>query len=213
MEVHSFCGGICATNGYFCFSKERKALFLVDAPKGSFAFYQKNKAQWPPLKGVFLTHAHLDHTQDLSLFYGEGIPCFSPKEERDNVIRPGSDGLGQFLEEEVKGVPSQDFLDPDSFKDVFGLLIEYISTPGHSRGGTCFYFPEEKVLFSGDLLFKEGIGRTDLPGSSSIAMGSSLEKVGAYPQETVVYPGHGPKTTLREEKDNISYYIDLLKEV
>ena len=79
-----------------------------------------------------------------------------------------------------------------------GLTI--LSTPGHTPGSVCFYFPEDKVLFSGDTLFKMGYGRTDLPGGDIQQLWHSLDLLLALPPETVVYPGHGAPTTIADER-------------
>jgi len=80
-----------------------------------------------------------------------------------------------------------------------GMTYEILATPGHSQGSVCFYFPEEHVLFSGDTLFRGSVGRTDLPGSDPNMLAQSLQKIACLPNETVIYPGHGPKTTLCTE--------------
>jgi len=79
------------------------------------------------------------------------------------------------------------------------MTFEVIHTPGHTPGSVCFYSPESAVLFSGDTLFQMSIGRTDFAGSSSSAMMSSLHRLAQLPPTTVVYPGHGPSTTIDRE--------------
>ena len=79
-----------------------------------------------------------------------------------------------------------------------GLTI--LSTPGHTPGSVCFYFPEDGVLFSGDTLFQMGYGRTDLPGGDIQQLWHSLDLLLALPPETVVYPGHGAPTTIAAER-------------
>ncbi len=78
--------------------------------------------------------------------------------------------------------------------------LKILSTPGHTPGSVCFYFPEDKVLFSGDTLFKMGYGRTDLPGGDIQQLWHSLDLLLALPPETVVYPGHGAPTTIAAER-------------
>ena len=83
------------------------------------------------------------------------------------------------------------------------LAADVIHTPGHTEGSICLYFPAEKKLIAGDTLFAGSIGRTDLPGGSMEKIISSLhEKVLALPDETVVVPGHGPLTTIGEERES-----------
>lgn len=81
-----------------------------------------------------------------------------------------------------------------------GLKLEVIHTPGHSPGSICLYVRDEHTLFSGDTLFAESIGRTDFPGGNTKQLlGGIKEKLLTLPQETVVYPGHGPQTTISHE--------------
>jgi len=77
--------------------------------------------------------------------------------------------------------------------------IEVIETPGHTKGGVCYYLPRQKLLLSGDTLFAGSVGRTDFPGGDMAEMIASLEKLTALPGDTTVIPGHGPTTTIAEE--------------
>jgi glyoxylase-like metal-dependent hydrolase (beta-lactamase superfamily II) len=81
-----------------------------------------------------------------------------------------------------------------------GLKYEVITTPGHSPGGVCYHFAAEKALFTGDTLFSGSIGRTDLKGSDERLMQTSLRRLTQLPDDTLVYPGHGPCTTIGREK-------------
>jgi glyoxylase-like metal-dependent hydrolase (beta-lactamase superfamily II) len=77
--------------------------------------------------------------------------------------------------------------------------FKVLETPGHSKGCLCFYCEKEKVLFSGDTLFRSSIGRTDLSGGSIMMIIQSLRFLAQLPDEVVVYPGHGPETTIGNE--------------
>src|SRR5690606_8577697 len=81
--------------------------------------------------------------------------------------------------------------------------LELILAPGHSPGHLCLYSEKDKFLIGGDVLFKNSIGRTDLPGGNHQQLLDSIAtKIYSLPEDTVVYPGHGPTTTIREEKQN-----------
>ncbi len=81
--------------------------------------------------------------------------------------------------------------------------FEILSTKGHKSDSISIYFAEEKVMFTGDFLFRGSIGRTDFPTGSMDEMKESLKKVQKYPKDTVIYPGHGPKAILGEELENV----------
>ncbi len=87
-----------------------------------------------------------------------------------------------------------------------GLSYRVLSTPGHSPGSVCFFFPEPGVLFTGDTLFAGSVGRTDLPGGDSRALQASLRSLLCLGDATQVYPGHGPSTTVQQEKKG-NYFL------
>jgi glyoxylase-like metal-dependent hydrolase (beta-lactamase superfamily II) len=82
----------------------------------------------------------------------------------------------------------------------FGMQLEVIATPGHKEDCVCYYLPEVHILFTGDTLFQESIGRTDLPGGDMGTLIHSLKRLVVLPEETTVYPGHGYATTIAHEK-------------
>lgn len=83
--------------------------------------------------------------------------------------------------------------------------IEVISTPGHKEDAVCYYIPSEQIIFTGDTLFQESIGRTDLPGGDMGTLIRSLNKLVVLPEATKVYPGHGYSTTIGHEKQYNPY--------
>ena len=85
-------------------------------------------------------------------------------------------------------------------RDLEGLEVEIIETPGHTPGGVCYYFPKDKLLLSGDTLFAGSVGRTDLPGGDMATLMDSLQKLTALPDDTLVIPGHGMHTRIALEK-------------
>ena len=88
---------------------------------------------------------------------------------------------------------------------VAGFKIGIIETPGHSKDSACFVFKKEKIIFTGDTLFKNFIGRTDLPGGDDSQMKQSLKRLMEYPDDFRVYPGHGSETTIGEERTRNPY--------
>lgn len=123
--------------------------------------------------GVLITHAHFDHVGALRNFLTKrSIKIFKKSNCNEEKYT-----IGDFN-------------------------FEVIYTPGHANDQIAFYFAEDKAMFSGDFIFKESIGRCDLPGGSEPDMAKSLEKVKTYAKDIVIYPGHGDKTTIGYELEN-----------
>ena len=97
-------------------------------------------------------------------------------------------------------VEADDLLEEGDERHLADLRLVVMHTPGHTEGSVCFHLPEERLLFSGDTLFKAGLGRVDLPGGDAHQIVASLRRLVTLPDETAVYPGHGPKTTLGGER-------------
>jgi len=92
--------------------------------------------------------------------------------------------------------------------EIAGLEFKVLATPGHSPGGVCFHFPSAQALFCGDTLFAGSVGRTDLPGGDGRLLGQSLKKLAALPNTTRICPGHGPTSTIGEEKAT-NYFLQV----
>lgn len=85
--------------------------------------------------------------------------------------------------------------------------FKIIKNPGHSSDSISFYFKKENIMFCGDFIFKDSIGRMDLPTGSKLQMKESLDMISKYDDDIILYPGHGEKTTLGTEKEHFRYYF------
>jgi glyoxylase-like metal-dependent hydrolase (beta-lactamase superfamily II) len=94
----------------------------------------------------------------------------------------------------------------EGIHEIGKFKFDVIYTPGHKEDSVTFYFKEDKVMFVGDFIFKDSIGRTDLPGGNTIDMLSSINKIKKYDDDIKLYPGHGPSTSLGYEKKNNIYF-------
>jgi glyoxylase-like metal-dependent hydrolase (beta-lactamase superfamily II) len=145
--------------------------------------------------GILVTHGHWDHLLGVAgLAAGAAAPVYMAEGERGSLEHPGSLPSGLRLEPHTPDV----LLEGGETIEVAGIGFEVLSVPGHSPAHLAFH--ADGSLFSGDVLFAGSVGRTDLEGGDWDGLLASIRSlVDAYPPETVVYPGHGPATTLGDE--------------
>lgn len=92
--------------------------------------------------------------------------------------------------------------------NIDGIEFDVLFTPGHKEDAICIYFENEKVLFSGDFIFQGTIGRMDLPGGNVLDMKKSILSILDYPDDTLIYPGHGEVTLLKHEKEDLKHFVN-----
>ena len=148
-----------------------------------------------------LTHGHFDHMLAAeSLKNGYQIPICVHRADAELVKHPELNCSEQFLHMSYSIVADEELEDGQTLRFLDGTFT-VLSTPGHTEGSCCYYSQKEGILFSGDTLFQQSIGRTDLPTGRAAQIGISIrEKLFVLPQETLVLSGHGEQTTVEEEK-------------
>lgn len=189
------------TNCYIVFDEESKETMVIDPAGETEKITQMIEILKGNLKYIYLTHCHGDHiggVQELKNKYNCKIL----------IHREDSKGLNDPKINLVEYIGMNNIkLDADSIVDDGDLIhlgnleLKVIHTPGHTKGGSSLYCEKEKLLFSGDTLFRGTWGRTDLPTSSiEDIMNSITKKLLKLPDETIVYPGHGKSTMIKDEK-------------
>ena len=205
MKILCFSLGQLQANCYFLI-KNGECLIIDPADEASFILEELQRRQLK-LIGMLATHGHFDHI----IAAGEiqlsiKTPLFISSEDRflidrleetaeyflgftPNIIKPTPINLPTGEAGQLIGVKCK----------IANFEFEKIPSPGHTPGSCCFYFPDEGALFTGDTLFKDAVGRTDLSYSSRDDLKKSLNKIAKLPEDTIVYPGHGDETTIDEE--------------
>ena len=158
--------------------------------------------------GILVTHGDIDHVAGVAeLAEATGAPVHMPAEERDRLERIG-DFVPPGIEVALRAHVPEVLLRGDEALDLAGIRFQTLRVPGHTAGHVAF--AADGCLFSGDVLFAGSVGRTDRPGGSWDALLDSIRAlVDRLPPETVVYPGHGPATTLGRELETNPFLADL----
>lgn len=200
LKVEQLLLGQVATNCYLAMNEDTKEIIIVDPADCAERIVQKVQSMGGKPVTVLLTHGHFDHigaAENLREKYG--IQIYATEQEASILTSP------QLNLSQMFGYPftvNADVLVKDGqLLNLAGFEITVFHTPGHTQGGACYYLKEEKVLFSGDTLFQESVGRSDFPtGSMATLVRSIKDKLLVLPEETRVLPGHNYESTIGHEK-------------
>lgn len=203
-ESHILLGGY-ETNTYLCWDEESGEAILVDPAAPSNSLWEEIIAKGLKIAYIINTHGHADHIGGNDFFVRKsgailGIHA-DDAEYLTNSMKNLSTLAGLQLVSPAAGLILQD----NDMIRIGNQKLKVIHTPGHTQGSICLYCAG--ILFSGDTLFQEDVGRTDLPGGSSEKLQHSIQSIlFELPDDTIVLPGHGPATTIGDEKvGNICY--------
>lgn len=203
MKIEQIESGPFQTIGYLI-SDETGEAMIIDTPLESTNSFMKSiRRDGLKVKSIVLSHTHWDHTADAAeLRRQTGAKIYVHKEDKYRVVDPMKFTIYR-LPFELEALEPDELLEGNEVINVGNMSFKVIHTPGHTEGGICLYCAEEKVLFSGDTLFNESVGRCDLPGGSmGLLINSIIDKLLVLDGETKVYPGHGESTTIDSEKNN-----------
>lgn len=200
IEIKSMTLGMVATNCYLIINKETKEALLIDPADNALRISNVIEENVCTLKAILLTHGHFDHIMALNeLKKRYNVPVYAHEEEED-VLKQSSLNMSGMIGQ-IYTTQADIYVKDGEHLKLAGLDIIVLHTPGHTKGGVCYYLSEEKVLMSGDTLFHCSIGRTDFPtGSMSQLVRSVKEQLFVLPDDVQVYPGHDSVTSIGYEK-------------
>ena len=191
---------ICQTNCYFVYIEGSHEVILFDpADRGEY-IKQALADKGFQVRAILLTHGHFDHIWGCSkLRQLTGAEVYALDKEEDILLSAqlnASESAGRACT-----VKANHLVKDEEILELLDFSIRVLATPGHTKGSCCYYFAKEKVLISGDTLFQESVGRTDLPTGSMGDLSRSIsEKLSPLPDDVRVYPGHGDSTTIGHER-------------
>lgn len=205
MKIEKFVLGSFGTNSYLIMNEETKEVVIVDPATCPDYLISHVKSNGYIPKAIFITHGHFDHIMGIDDWVDAfEIPVYLHEEEKC-IIEDPSMNLSFAFGPNYSYCKAQGLKDGDKIR-VAGYDFEVIHTPGHTCGGCCYYCAEEEVLFSGDTLFCQSVGRSDFPtGSMATLVRSIKEKLFCLPDNVMVYPGHEEYTCIADEKKYNSF--------
>ncbi len=201
MIVKMLVVGPFASNCYVVGSSSTKEGMIIDPGAEPESILRTVQQEGLSISLIVATHAHMDHVDALQAVKERTNAQFALHEAEKELLSGGGMRMMQSLGlSPYQSTPEPDRLLKDGDRiDVGDLHFEVLHTPGHSPGGICL--SGHGVVFSGDALFNFGIGRTDFPGGSYERLMKGIhEKLMVLPDDTIVYPGHGPATTIGDER-------------
>lgn len=191
--------GSVSTNCYLVYNEGGQAVIIDPADDAPYLLNLCQEMGITPA-AIMLTHGHFDHilaTHNLQKQLD--IPVYAGEAELELLENPRLNLSSSFGDS--YSMTTEHLMKDGQELELLGQTWKVLDTPGHTAGSVCYLLEKEGVLFSGDTLFEESLGRTDLPTSSSSAIIASItRKLFALPDDTVVYPGHGNPTTIAHEK-------------
>ncbi len=212
MKIKRFVFNDIDVNSYLLWDEESLEAVIID-PATFYPEEEEELKEFVKQNGLRLTHSlnthlHFDHVFGNAFIEKE----FGLKSEAHDADWPWAETIGERLARfgirYTGKVPALGRILNEGDTITFGkYTIRVLHLPGHSPGSLGYYIPEENIIFAGDVLFQRSIGRTDFADSDHATLIKNIkEKLLILPNETVVYPGHGPSTTIGEEKAN-NYYL------
>lgn len=200
MRMSKLVVGPVATNCYIVSDENTKEAFIIDPGAEPERIIDKVKETGVSVKAILLTHGHFDHISAVNELKREfGVDVYIGQEDADLMADMELNVSYMF------GMPyaaraDKILLDGDVL-EIAGFSIKVLFTPGHTKGGICFYLEKENVAFSGDTIFQQSVGRTDFPTGSARVLSESIKnKLFILPEDLQLFPGHGDSTTVGYEK-------------
>lgn len=211
MKINHYVVGPVQTNCYVVINEENKECLIIDPGASAKQLAELIRRDELTPVAVLLTHGHFDHAgaaDDLAKEFD--IKIYAHEAERDTLGNPQKNV--SWMVGESESYRADVFLKDEEVITLAGFDIKVLHTPGHTEGGCCYYVADEDVVFTGDTLFAQSVGRTDFPGGSMSQIVRSvqdkllsLNEAGNLETDIMVYPGHNDPTTIETERMNNPY--------
>jgi hydroxyacylglutathione hydrolase len=207
MKIDCLIIGAYQTNCYILHNEQAGDCVIIDAgldPRRLISFLQQQKLN--PV-AVVLTHGHIDHIAAVPTLREQfpAMKVYIHSLDAEMLTEPLAN-LSVLSGDDFSTEQADCLLNDGDNIEQAGFKLKVLHTPGHTPGGISLYLQQQKVVFTGDALFEDSVGRTDFPGGNMEQLLNGIkEKLLTLPADTKVYPGHGPATTIAREKAHNQY--------
>lgn len=211
MLIEVFEVGPYLSNCYLVGDEAAQVGMIIDPGFEPGRIWSEVQSQNLRIERIVLTHGHLDHISAVGEIKSKtGAEILIHRDDASMLTDP-RENLSAFSGENIRAPAADRLLEDEELISVGDLEFEVLHTPGHSPGGICL--KSDNVLFTGDTLFAGSIGRTDFPGSDyETLMRSIRERLMILPEDTTIYPGHGPKSTIGQERRFNPFVLEALRQ-
>ena len=200
MRICRLTVGPISTNCYIIVEESKKRALIVDPGGDADRIMNKIKELQVSVDAILLTHGHFDHMLAADALREKyQVKVYLGQDDSELIKNPMENVSGMF------GKPISTHADvvlqDGQVLELAGFEIKVLATPGHTKGGVCYYIEKESVAFSGDTIFQASVGRSDFPTGSGASLSKSIrEKIFTLPEDTQLFPGHGDSTVVSYEK-------------
>lgn len=201
LEIRSFELPPIGTQCHVVMNPAEAVMAVFDAPLNAYATVERLAVQsGMRIGGLYFTHGHWDHTLDGARFNAAGVPAFAHAADREFFENPQCMASYSIPGMPMPAVEIGRWLEAGERIEIAGRPVEVRHVPGHSPGSVLYWFIHDKIAITGDALFNGSIGRTDFPGCSFEQLAAAIRaQVYTLPDDTILYPGHGPETSVKAE--------------
>ena len=201
MKIKKLQLGNFQTNAYIV-SNDKNECIVIDPGSNGKKITKYLESEELDVHAILLTHGHFDHIGAVDYLYHRNQCPIYIHQEDVGMLKDTNLNLSYYEEPLVLESP---VIAADESLEIIGFNIHWLHLPGHCPGSSMLHFVNEEVIFSGDVIFKDSIGRFDLPNSSHHDTKQSLQKIKELKVDAVMYPGHGESTTLAQEQQSNPY--------
>lgn len=203
MKLYHLSSGPLRVNTYFLINQNTNQAIVIDGGENYKKIKQVESQLGVKICALLLTHAHFDHAGNAKKLQDDGAKVFISQKDAHKLLDDGN--LSSYFGRKFENLTADVLLEDGMKINVCGIDVEVIATPGHTDGSLTFLV--DKMLFTGDTLFLESVGRTDFPTGNRTQLVESVKKLYSLDGDYAVYPGHQDFTTLEHER-NFNTFVD-----